>query len=301
MKKKVLGIGEVVLDKVHQILSFPDEGEKVTSSAIVHTLGGPVPSALILLSRLGMECTLAAVVADDDAGKIIRTILAKEGVRLIAQKSGRTRINTVLVNKKTGSRTIIKDTQKNDELESISGKLIQSPDCIVCDRHEPKAVLQALKDKRAKTSILMDPSIDTSPQTMELLKKMDVPIIPVETLALLFPKIKIQESAKKLSILLGKTTIVTMGRHGSAICNGDTFEACPPFPVEVVDSLGAGDIFRGGFAYGMLYGWNIRQCTEFANIVAALQCRRLGNSSAIPTKKEIMVFQKSVMRLSHSV
>jgi sugar/nucleoside kinase (ribokinase family) len=45
-----------------------------------------------------------------------------------------------------------------------------------------------------------------------------------------------------------------------------------PFRVEVVDSAGAGDSFRGGLIYGMLRGWNDEACVRFACAVAALIC-----------------------------
>lgn len=44
------------------------------------------------------------------------------------------------------------------------------------------------------------------------------------------------------------------------------------FAVEVVDSAGAGDSFRGGVIYGMLQGWDVEQAIRFACAVAALIC-----------------------------
>ena len=300
MKKKVLGIGEIVLDKVHQVTSFPQEGEKMLAQEIQLTLGGPVPAALVLLSRLGVECVLVASVADDEAGAILRNILTKEGVHVLAQKTKQTPVHTVLVNGKNGSRTIIKDVGVSGAIRRISKELVQSADAILCDRHEPMAMLGALRGKRAQTSAIMDPSIDCSEKTIDLLKKMDFPIIPIETLQILFPKKTIRESAKRMATLLGKPFVVTMGEFGSAVCENDVFVVHPSIPVKVVDTLGAGDIFRGGFTFGILQGWDIHRSVRFANSVAALQCTKLGNSTAIPTRNEIVAFQKSSVLLSNS-
>lgn len=46
----------------------------------------------------------------------------------------------------------------------------------------------------------------------------------------------------------------------------------PPFPVEVVDSAGAGDSFRGGLIQGLLHGWADADAVRFASAVAALIC-----------------------------
>lgn len=46
----------------------------------------------------------------------------------------------------------------------------------------------------------------------------------------------------------------------------------PLFPVDVIDSAGAGDSFRGGLIYGMLRGWSDAEAVRFASAVAALIC-----------------------------
>jgi sugar/nucleoside kinase (ribokinase family) len=92
-----------------------------------------------------------------------------------------------------------------------------------------------------------------------------------------------------------------MGEYGSGVWDNNSFTIHPSIPVKVVDTLGAGDIYRGGFAYGLLQRWNIHECAQFANIVAALQCTKRGNSTAIPTKSEILSIQKLPVHLSNSI
>jgi len=297
----VLGIGEVVLDKVHILSSFPEEGKKIHASHEQLTLGGPVPAALVLLARLGVECSLVASVATDEAGAVIKAILEKEGIHLIAQKREKTPVHTVLVNGQTGSRTIIKDRMARNTMHTISRELVQSADIILCDRHEPEAVQDALYNKKSTTSALMDPSVDCTSTTIQLLKQMDFPIIPIETVQVLFPKESIKSGVKKLSLLLGKLIVVTMGKYGSAVYENGEYTVHPSFSVKVVDTLGAGDIFRGGFGYGVLQGWDVHRCAQFANSVAALQCTKMGNSTAIPTKLEVISFQKSAVHLPSSI
>jgi sugar/nucleoside kinase (ribokinase family) len=62
--------------------------------------------------------------------------------------------------------------------------------------------------------------------------------------------------------------------------------------VKVVDTTGAGDVFRGAFLYGFLQGWEVGDILRFTNAVSALKCtrpeavlvfprwRRFGHSSA---------------------
>lgn len=64
----------------------------------------------------------------------------------------------------------------------------------------------------------------------------------------------------------------------------------PPFSVEVVDSAGAGDSFRGGLIYGMLRGWTDDDSVRFACAVAALICRSVPGCVNPPTLEQVCEF-----------
>jgi sugar/nucleoside kinase (ribokinase family) len=62
----------------------------------------------------------------------------------------------------------------------------------------------------------------------------------------------------------------------------------PPFPApEVVDTTGAGDMFRAGMLHGLNAGWTIPDCLRFASAAGCLKCRTLGATTAVPTLQEI--------------
>ena len=61
----------------------------------------------------------------------------------------------------------------------------------------------------------------------------------------------------------------------------------PPFPVEVVNGLGAGDAFGGALCHGLLSGWDLRRILEFANVAGAIVASRLECSTAMPTEAEV--------------
>lgn len=60
-----------------------------------------------------------------------------------------------------------------------------------------------------------------------------------------------------------------------------------PFPVEVVNGLGAGDAFGGALCYGLLQGWDLRTILQFANVAGAIVASRRECSTAMPTTTEI--------------
>lgn len=63
----------------------------------------------------------------------------------------------------------------------------------------------------------------------------------------------------------------------------------PPFPcTKVVDSTGAGDVFRAGMLLGLDQGWPLPDCLRFASAAGSLNCRGLGAVSALPSKEEVL-------------
>jgi sugar/nucleoside kinase (ribokinase family) len=58
--------------------------------------------------------------------------------------------------------------------------------------------------------------------------------------------------------------------------------------VDVRDTTGSGDVFRAGFIYGWLQGWDTARLLRFANAAAACSCTRFGAMDSIPDLKEVL-------------
>ena len=61
----------------------------------------------------------------------------------------------------------------------------------------------------------------------------------------------------------------------------------PPYLVDVVNGLGAGDSFGGAICYGLLQGWGLERLLKFANVAGAIVAGRLECSTAMPTRDEV--------------
>jgi 5-dehydro-2-deoxygluconokinase len=81
--------------------------------------------------------------------------------------------------------------------------------------------------------------------------------------------------------------IVKQGPKGVLAATADERVEVPPFPVEVVNGLGAGDAFGGALVHGLLAGWDLRRILEFANVAGALVAARLECSTAMPDQAEV--------------
>lgn len=82
-------------------------------------------------------------------------------------------------------------------------------------------------------------------------------------------------------------TVVTRGGRGCvAYADGETIEV-PAFPVEVVSTLGAGDVFHGALLACLARGLALPDALRYAGACAALSCRALDGRSAIPDWNEL--------------
>ena len=64
----------------------------------------------------------------------------------------------------------------------------------------------------------------------------------------------------------------------------------PAHKVNAIDTLAAGDIFHGAFAFGLAEGWEIERNLRFASAAAAIKCMRLGGRLGAPTRAEVEAF-----------
>jgi 5-dehydro-2-deoxygluconokinase len=74
-----------------------------------------------------------------------------------------------------------------------------------------------------------------------------------------------------------------------ALRGGETIEAAT-FPVEVLNVLGAGDAFAGGFLYGYLKGWDWQRSARMGNACGAIVVTRHGCANFMPYEQEALAF-----------
>ena len=80
---------------------------------------------------------------------------------------------------------------------------------------------------------------------------------------------------------------VTRGERGVMLWVDGALRHVPAFSVEVVDTLGAGDVFHGAYALGLAEGMSAVEAARFASAAAAIKCGRHGGRSGAPTRDEV--------------
>lgn len=90
--------------------------------------------------------------------------------------------------------------------------------------------------------------------------------------------------------------IVKQGPRGVLAMTAEERVECPPYPVDVLNGLGAGDAFGGAVCHGLLEGWDLRRTIDFAGAAGAHVAARRECATAMPTEGEVLALQRAAAR-----
>ena len=63
--------------------------------------------------------------------------------------------------------------------------------------------------------------------------------------------------------------MITQGKNGALIFDGDTFIDIEPYLVEAIDSNGAGDMYAGAFLYGIMHRHSYAEAGKLASLASS--------------------------------
>ncbi|MBR6791393.1 MAG: carbohydrate kinase family protein, partial [Oscillospiraceae bacterium] len=104
-----------------------------------------------------------------------------------------------------------------------------------------------------------------------------------------------EEAAKELYRRYSpRLVVITQGKKGGILFDGKDLVTYPAFPVEAVDSNGAGDVFHGAFAAALCKGYAPAECCRFASASSALKCTKVGARDGAPTLEQLQAFLQTI-------
>lgn len=287
---EILCIGLAVYDISLPLPYYPTENSKLEIQTSYEAGGGPAANAAYLLSKWGVNTAFAGMIGDDIYGRLIIEEFKAMGtdLSLLEIRPGfPTPIAVILVNRESGSRTVIHRREKTPFYRpdfKLLGK--SSPKVLLFDGHEPDASLAAIKMFPEARTILDAGSL--RPGTEALAGVVDY-LVASERFALSktgLSDLKSQENRREcLRILAGLNpghVIVTLGEAGLIHNEGEICHHLPAFTAETIDTTGAGDIFHGAFAYGILKNYSLLETLQMASMAASLSVSTAGGRQSIP-------------------
>jgi diaminopimelate decarboxylase len=287
----VVGLGEVLWDLL------PDGKQ----------LGGAPANFATQAAALGDRGVVASRVGTDDLGDQIRTCLAARelGTRYVQQDPERP-TGTVRVALDADGQpdfTIAQDVAWDALAWTPEWKALAAEADAVCfgslaqrsaSSHEtihrflratrPDAARIFDVNLRQESPILPD-VLDISLRRSTIAKLSDAELPRV--LRLLGLNVEAGESEETLALRLLRAydlalVCVTRGSRGSLLVTEAETDAHPGFPVEVADTVGAGDAFAAAVAHHWLRGASLAQINEAANRLGSYVATRSGATPALP-------------------
>ena len=294
---EITGIGANVYDTLIKLPAFPEEDTKSYVDAVRQSGGGPAPTGLVAATKLGAAVSVMAVLSNDSVGKFLLADFERYHVdtSLIEFREGESFSATVLLNQATGSRTCLlnRGTLPKLELGKRERFEIENAKVLMVDGNELTAAITAAKIARAAGVKVLYDAGGRYEGIEELLKNTDILIPSAEFARGHSGKESLKEAAADLFEKYHPSVIViTNGKEGGLLYDGQTLETYPAFSVKVVDSNGAGDVFHGAFAFAVTRGFTWKQCCVFSSAVSALKCTKFGARSGVPTYSETIQFLK---------
>jgi sulfofructose kinase len=287
-----LGLGIIPLDILLTVPYYPRAGGKIDASDIIIQGGGPVPNALVGLSRLGKRCAMIAAVGNDMMGKLSIGELKDERVeaRYVIVKQRPSALAAGMIEQGSGRRTIALHRRISVVPEDLELDGYPTPRVIHLDGRDLEAAITLARWGRHQGCTI---SFDIGSMRNDV-----SPILPlvdhlVVADAYAFPFTGARNAAtaiKRLAKRCYGTIVVTEGITGSTGCeDGKLVRQCA-YKVTQVDTTGAGDSFHAGYLYGLLKGWNLSRRLRFAAATSALKCTHPGARTGAPTLREVQRF-----------
>jgi ribokinase len=294
---RVLVCGSINTDLVVYVEKLPLPGETVSGGRFAVFPGGKGANQAVAAARAGAEVKFFGCLGDDEFGRERLASLAAEKVstRGVVVKAGLASGIAQIVVDRNGENMIAVAPGANHSLDASDVRLIPCPPgqrCVALFQNEislaaTRSLLPAARDMGLTVLFNAAPSLRLGPEDT-LLAAVDVLICNgLELEALAGGRGDVKALARRLLRRGAGRVLVTLGSEGALLVGPEAVLRQESFPVEALDSVGAGDCFCGVFAACLAAGREDRAALRRAAAAAAISVTRRGAQNSMPTAAEI--------------
>lgn len=268
-----LFIGLTTFDLVHYVERFPRADEKIQARARWTGAGGPAANAAAAFAALGGRAILVTAVGNGSMAGAVSEDLAKLEVEVVdLARYGELPTSSAVVDD-SGQRTVVSLNAKGFDPAAMADRVGQglSADVVVIDSHYPAVVDAVLGEIQGSVPIVFDPG-GYKPHVFDMMEMCDHVIasrsLDSEASADALLERIMSHDVELAAVSRGAESIV-------AVVDGRRVELEVP-QVTARDTVGAGDVLHGAYAYFLSVGCPIEEALERAATVAADSCERHG-------------------------
>ena len=296
----LVGVGLNAVDTLVVVPEYPSFNTKIEIEDHMRMGGGQVATAMVACGRWGLRAKYIGAVGDDEAGRFQGELLRAEKIDLsdlVVVPGAFTQMAVIIVESRSGERTIL--WRRDEKLKRAPGTLtrnsIEAGRVLLVDGHEIPLSIRAAELARASgMPVVLD--IDSVREgSRALIALVDFPVLS-ETFAPrltgisdLVPALR---EIRRLSP--GGFACATLGRRGAIVICEEGELRVHAAGVKAVDTTGAGDVFHGGFVFGLAEGWDLERTLRFAAAAASLNCTAYGARGGIGKRGEVERVAKQI-------
>jgi len=252
-----------------------------------------VGTALAACQKLGAQTRLASLVGKDNPGRQILGALQSAGINAddVRQvESGKSPMSFVHLDSGNGERTIFHYAARGLEWNEETPAWLANCAALLMDDYYPAL---ALKFAKAAAELRVPVIADSWPKdkNREFLRYVTVLISPRH-----FAHDNGLDYDAALTAMRQagpQTAVLTLGATGWVALDSQGRYEGKSFRVKAVDTLGAGDVYHGAFAFAVGRRWSTPRCAEFASGVAALKCANNAGWSGLPGFEQTLNFLRA--------
>ncbi len=255
--------------------------------------GGSAGNSTVSISQFGGRAFYSCKVANDKLGQFFMEDLAEKGIAtnldhgalpggvtgqclvFVTPDAERT-MNTFLGITGSFSRSdLMKSELARSKYLYIEGYLVATD----LGQQAMKLARNVAEQNGVKTSITFsDPSMVrffSDPLREIIGNGVDLLFCNEEEAIIFTQEQNIQKAREKLKES-ASSFVITQGRNGAIIWDGTTFVDIEPYPVDAIDSNGAGDMFSGAFLYGITNGHSHAEAGKLASLASSKVVTQFG-------------------------
>ncbi|MGD9168436.1 MAG: PfkB family carbohydrate kinase [Candidatus Thiodiazotropha sp.] len=281
---RILAVGGATLDIINSVSDYPKEDDELRATAQHQRRGGNASNTLVVLSQLGHHCSWAGTLGDDEASRYIMRDLHHNGVDATwarLQLEGITPTSYIITSQATGSRTIVHYRDLPEyQLDAFEKIDLNHYDWIHFEGREVSAYEPMLRHARHSLhSATISLEIEKPRSGIESL----VPLVDVVFLAKAYAASRGYKCAQDLFDSIRPYSdcailFATWGEDGAWLQTADeeVRHESAYRPPQVIDTLGAGDVFNAGVIDGLLAGSEPAVALRNGVRLAGEKCGRWG-------------------------
>jgi sugar/nucleoside kinase (ribokinase family) len=277
-------VGNVVADVVLYVPALPEPGGDVLAGDSTVTAGGGM-NVLVAARRQGLPAIYGGMHGTGPFGDLCRAALADAGVTVVQPPlSGVDTGFSVALVDGSGERTFATSpgAEAHLDAEHLAALRVQPADVVIVSGYGLRYPVNGPAVADWLSSVDSMVIVDPGPLVA------DIPGAVLDAVVARADWWSCNEREARIGPVAGRAgTVVRTGAGGCVVTvRGGAPVTVPPFPVDAVDTNGAGDTHVGVFAAGLATGLDPLTAARRANAAAALAVTRRGPATA-PTGDEV--------------